>query len=439
MRYRGRMVVLLLACASTSAPPPPAAIGAPSAPAASADAAPRPPLTTPTTPNVVILDVDSLRDDAVEPHGAPALARLAAEGVRFTTTRAAAGWTLPGFLSLLAGRPAEADLLGERIPEPLRDRLLPALMTTYGYHVAYTWGDTLLASHPDAGAWFGAEARSFPTLTDAGAHLGELSEPFFFLAHDVDLHPLDRRVELSGAARLELPSEAVRAEYRSEYASNVARADAAVGAFLTALDAAGHHDDTLVVLTSDHGESFGDHGWMGHGVNLHEDVLRVPLVIRGPGVPAGRNITTAVGTIDVAPTLLAASGIPVYAKMTGQALQPLWTGGALSERTFYAQSNAVAAARVEGDLKLLVLPPECGDDTPAGTLRKPACTWLFDLAADPGETTNLAAARPDDARRLRDDLFGWLGAQSDPESLRQSQEFKKALRKHGYFDAEPGK
>jgi arylsulfatase A-like enzyme len=325
-----------------------------------------PPAAPPATarPNLVVLDVDSLRADLVTVDHAPAMAALAAEGTRYTRARSPAGWALPGFVSLLAGRPAEARLLGARVPDADADRLLPALLRLYGYATAWSFGRTLLADHPDAPRWFGAAA---PTAPD-----------------------------------------------------------------LAALDAAGHRDDTLVVLTSDHGEAFGEHGAMGHGFNLHEEVLRVPLILRGPGVPAGRTDPTPVSTTDLAPTLLTAAGVPVHAEMTGL---PLPLASDAPARVMYARTNDVAAARIAGDEKLLLLPPSCGDDTARPPLRRPTCAFLFDLAADPGETTNLAASAPDRVAAARADLERWLATQFDAASLRESLRFRELIRRHGYFDA----
>jgi arylsulfatase A-like enzyme len=373
-----------------------------------------------------------LRADLVTVDHAPAMAALAAEGTRYTRARSPAGWTLPGFVSLLAGRPAEARLLGARVPDADADRLLPALLRLYGYATAWSFGRTLLADHPDAPRWFGAAAPTAPDLATLAAALPTLPEPFFVLAHDVDLHAGDQATELGGADRPALPAPAAREAARAGYVERLAVADAAVGAFLAALDAAGHRDDTLVVLTSDHGEAFGEHGAMGHGFNLHEEVLRVPLILRGPGVPAGRTDPTPVSTTDLAPTLLTAAGVPVHAEMTGL---PLPLAPEAPARVMYARTNDVAAARIAGDEKLLLLPPSCGDDTARPPLRRPTCAFLFDLAADPGETTNLAASAPDRVAAARADLERWLATQFDAASLRESLRFRELIRRHGYFDA----
>jgi len=92
------------------------------------------------------------------------------------------------------------------------------------------------------------------------------------------------------------------------YLGGVAYQDELLGEVLAALDESGTADDTIVVVTSDHGENFGWHRLLGHGQDLNDDLLRIPLVARGPGLPSGAVDTTPVSLVDLLPTLVALTG-----------------------------------------------------------------------------------------------------------------------------------
>jgi arylsulfatase A-like enzyme len=384
------MLALLLAACDGDAP----SAGAPVAGATDAAAA---------RPNVLVLDVDSLRHDLVLE--TPTFAALARQGTHFVNARSTAGWTLPGFLSL-------------------------------GYHNAYAWGSTLLAGHPDSASWFGPGAVPLHDTAEAAAALSTLAEPFFVLLHDVDVHPASATTDL-GKGQGAPATEEEKAAFRADYLANVRAAEQKVATVLAALDASGRADRTLVVLLSDHGDSFGEGGGaLGHGVNLRDEVLRIPLVLRGPGVPARRTVGEPVSIADVAPTVLAAAGIPVHEEMTGLPLQPTLASPpvALPPRVFYARTGEHARARIEGKLKLLVMPQCAGE--PGEDPRRRMCARLFDLEADPGETTDIQDDAPVRTATFTSDLEAWVERQGHEAAMETGREFERALREHGYFDSD---
>jgi choline-sulfatase len=151
--------------------------------------------------------------------------------------------------------------------------------------------------------------------------------------------------------------------------------------------------ETLVLVTSDHGESLGEHGEETHGVFIYDATLRVPLVLAGPGVPKGRVAQTVARGIDVAPTLLALAGAPPLRGAEGRSLVPALSGEELEDAPAYVESLFVALnlgwAPLHGwrtaRLKLIDAPqPE-----------------LYALDQDPHEQANLAGARAGDAEALR--------------------------------------
>jgi len=177
------------------------------------------------------------------------------------------------------------------------------------------------------------------------------------------------------------------------YYGEVSYHDEQLGLFLEALRERGLLDDTLLVVTNDHGEELYDHGRLGHGHSLYEELLRAPLLLRYPPVfEAGRRVSDIVEAVDLAPTILEVLDLRPLSDADGISLLPLLRGEPI-QRPTYAISEFL-----EGRRSLRVanwkLERSSGDSVK-----------LFDLDADPGEQTNLADTRPI-ARRLCDVMFG---------------------------------
>jgi len=135
----------------------------------------------------------------------------------------------------------------------------------------------------------------------------------------------------------ELPA-AERGALLANYDGCIHEVDAAIGALLEKLWQRGLLDDTLVVLTSDHGEEFHDHGAWGHGHSLHRELLRVPLVMRWPGrLPAGRRVSERVRSVDLYPTLADLLGLQPPPGLAGRSLLPLLDGSESGDREAFAE------------------------------------------------------------------------------------------------------
>jgi arylsulfatase A-like enzyme len=176
----------------------------------------------------------------------------------------------------------------------------------------------------------------------------------------------------------------VRERAVAAYDGEIRYTDDIVRRLLAAFDAQPHPGGAVAVLCSDHGEAFWERGSPAHGNNLHEEEIRVPLVLRGKGVPAGMRIWGQVGLIDVAPTLLDLAGIPAPESWRGRSLMPAMLGAPQPE-TPLVLDNRIQKRGIQRGVrtsrwKLSAWPPH---DAPGE---------LYDLAADPGETNNLARA-----------------------------------------------
>jgi arylsulfatase A-like enzyme len=166
-----------------------------------------------------------------------------------------------------------------------------------------------------------------------------------------------------------------------------------VGQILAELEAAGAAANTAVFVTSDHGEAFGEHGKHWHGHDLYNEQVRVPFLLRAPGIAAGR-IHSPVSAVDVVPTMLDLAGLPVRAGLSGRSLVAVARGTTeharpvIVELLAYPNFPRSMRAVVVGDLKLI-------HDISENRFE------LFDLSPDPGEKDDLMGERPSEAERLK--------------------------------------
>src|SRR5262249_19288946 len=154
----------------------------------------------------------------------------------------------------------------------------------------------------------------------------ERATPFFLWVHFYDPHaPYD-------------PPEPYKTAMKGRpYDGEIAFTDAQLGRLLDTLRSAGRGDDTVVAVLSDHGESLGEHGEQTHAVLVYESPLRVPFLLAGPGVPAGKVVAESVGTVDAARTLMALLGFDGPAGTNGRDLRAAWGEGRLPPEPLYAE------------------------------------------------------------------------------------------------------
>jgi choline-sulfatase len=351
---------------------------------------------TPATPpvrDVLLITIDTLRADSVGAYGAvnaktPALDGLARDGARFDRAWAPAPITLPSHASLLSGLYPPAH--GARHNGMAVSASIPTLATAL----------------KDAGFATGAFVSAFPLDRRFGLARG-------FDVYDDELprtaegRPLnerpgaqtvDRAVAWLGArgeSRLFLwvhlfephapyGTPAAGTSVEARYAQEVTAADREVGRLVGALG--DRASDTLIVATADHGEAFGEHGETGHSIFVYDTTLRVPLLMRGPGIPRGTVVADDVSLVDLPATIAALTGLQQF-QSEGQSLAGAFRGGSLEPRPLYAESFAplfdfgwagLRAVR-EGGWKYIAAPR----------------AELYDTARDPGEATNLIEAEHD--------------------------------------------
>lgn len=376
-------------------------------------------------PPVVLIVVDTVRADHMSLYGyeretTPRLEALAADGSVFDHAFSAAAWTLPGVGSILTGQWPSVHGGGETGADRFNSirgdmPTLAEVLQASGYatgavanggYMAPAFGFERGFAHYDFRPGPDHDVRRADASVDLALewideHRGE---PFFFLLHLFDVHrhydaPEPARGEFtdqfagrypaSSMATLEsrvLAEEAGDVEFHlAAYDEEILWVDAQVGRFVEELRRRGVWEESLVVLTADHGEAFFEHGAKGHGSSLYNEVLRVPLIVWGPGVPA-RRWQEPVSTVDIVPTILDGASLEPPREPAGVSLFPLFRGGELPERRLYAQNrfyNTDLAAVIDWPYKIV-------HDFKRGRTR------IFDLAADLYEGRDLS--RSEDGR-----------------------------------------
>jgi len=178
----------------------------------------------------------------------------------------------------------------------------------------------------------------------------------------------------------------------SQYDGEIRYADDQIARVLKKLKAAGI-SDPLVIITADHGEGFYEHGFMEHSEELHWEVMRIPLIISGPGIPAGQRFKTFVRSYDLAPSILDYAGATALAAASGLSFRPLLRGQRedierIGYGIIYEARNRYQISITRYPCRLLAWEP--GDKN----------MELFNVEADPGEQNNLLSVQPEILKQL---------------------------------------
>jgi arylsulfatase A-like enzyme len=417
-------------------------------------------------PPVVLVVVDTLRADRLAAEDArplgPELGRWLASGRRYRHAFATSPWTLPSFASLYTGRfPARHGAGTVVVREDRRDftRLdddVPTLaerLASHGYDTGAIVGNAALA--PEFGMARGFGRYDYAPATNAFTRRADVvvsralawidareDRPFFLVVHLFDPHmdydappPFRGRFTGKSDGSLALPVSSARAlrkraarvpaaERRfvgAAYDEEVAFAASQVARLLDGLAQRGLLERGLAILTSDHGEELFEHDGFEHGHAFWQEVIHLPLVFWGRAIAPGRE-SGSVSLVDLAPTILAATGAPALEASDGVSLWPnLTRGEPLPERTLFAEASLYGPPRrvaIRWPYKL-VWNAESGE------------RQLYQLARDPGERAALDDPERAEAlaRELAERLAPAAGAPAalDPKTL-------EALRELGYAE-----
>lgn len=391
-------------------------------------------------PNLVLLTIDSMRPDHMSLYGyarktTPVLDALAEQCAVFSNAHATSGWTSPGVVSVLTGLyPLHHGVMGKLHQPHPNTPSIARLLSVDGYVVPNISYLTSLDNYNNLG-FPGVDQPLEQRLKDDGAkHLAQVfldnlppSVGSFFLWHhyrflhlpytaspdaaafsrDIPQTPLVRSVQANtliphGSLA---PTAAEQEAIEKLYDDEVLLADRSVGTVVEALKKRGLWDATYMAITADHGEELFDHGSIGHAStngsgHLYEEILRIPLVICGPGI-AKRRVSTLVRQIDIAPTLLSLLGKPTQSQMDGISLAACVREGNCSDHLpLYAETihggYQAKDPPVGHTAAFIAWPKKLIEVSSDG-----ASIWeCYDLVEDPGEQ-RFAICPPEQLRTLR--------------------------------------
>ncbi len=369
-------------------------------------------------PDVVFITLDAWRADAFGPGGrgtslTPNLDRFAENAYVFTYARSQASWTLPSFATIFTSQyPAVHGAAAHR-PLGTDQRTLAEILASRGYDTRAVVANELClpftgiprgfreyhywnmvgwlkaVGYYDTNFYFPSfrkgreekrDSRITTVLTDAVLkRLSRRSRPFFLWLHYLDPHaPYWPPAEYVDAAKIEAMKSRSRetgkpgGARRENYDGEVRYVDDELGRILRVLEP---RPNTIVIISSDHGEEFYEHGGVDHGHTVYEELLRVPLIIKLPGEGSGQ-INMPVDTIDVAPTVLDYLGIETPPSMQGRSLLPAIAGLGWERPSFAGPTQLKGSSKEAVYYK--------GKKFIYDYKYRKAGAW-YDLADDPGE------------------------------------------------------
>ena len=438
----------------------------------------------PAAPRAVFLIVvDTLRPDRLscygyQAHATPHIDRLARRGVLFERAQSVASWTVPSMGAMMTSRyPTQLGM----VERPAGDRVFKWRERRKQLSVTIPHDETTLAERLGEAGFYSAGFVNQPGINFKDGFLQGFDEWYYPTSvSDIERHdpnvPIDYRKWqpfLQYAEHLDRELVARFGEWLGEhkdgpvfawvhlltphlpyipgvkylpeskhptpsenYDGEVRAVDDMVGNILAAIDGHVGLERSLVIFASDHGEAFGEHDMMEHGHSLHTEVIRVPLIVSAPGLPAGESIDADVRLIDILPTVLDITGLPLTDDIEGASLLPLIDGNG-SDRAVYAEAmlyGSTERSLSASGYKLM------WDEQTGRYL-------LFDVTADAGELHDVLRYNRDTADTLATALTAWharlyadyqirIGESPDTTMIsdEETEELLQMFRSLGYVD-----
>ncbi len=420
--------------------------------------------------NVILLLVDTLRADRLSAYGygrgtSPGLDAFARQAVRFDNARSQAACTFPSVNSILTSR-WPAAFLGQpdrALGIPPGTPSLAEILQARGFHTVAVSASAVVRRSPSRFNPGGGFGRGFDVFHEdcvwkaagcvnaaAAAHVKEGKQPLFLYLHYIDPHgpyqpPPDwKRRFATGAPGNPAKDWVAKGNpnpigdwlYKGKpnpgltpgdlrylkdlYDEEIAYLDSQLAGLFASLRRTGLLEDSIVILAADHGEEFLEHGDIKHCRNLFDTSLRVPLLVRVPGV-AAKTVARPVQNLDLVPTVLDYLGIAAGgARFEGRSLRAEIEGNARAPGIQYGLQGTLRSAS-DGRFKLI---QNLAGGPPV----------LFDLKTDPGETKNVLAAERRPFATLRDALAAWLARSEGKGAADAARAAQEKLRSLGYIE-----
>lgn len=444
--------------------------------------------------NLIIVSIDTLRPDHMGCYGysrptSPIMDRFAKENILFKNVYAQSPYTLPSHVSLFTSQyPTTHGVYSEEHRIARGTTLLSEVLAQEGWatacfcnggYLSHEYGfqqgfDLYCEVDPIGHRYFEGTKVNKNRLSDGS--LGSLDMafewiedhadfPFYLFLHTFMVHeflPPRAYAELfndgmpAGLDPLSEVRKKINNDYFKEhgwtaeelaffknmYDGGIRASDDMFGELLEFLDANGLSENTIIVMTSDHGEEFLEHGGRGHSYTIYDELIRIPMIMKIPGFKTGATeIEATINQVDVLPSVLELMGIDGPPYQQGRSFVPLLTEGNPSNRTVYAEvdlrNRSTRKCVIQGEWKYIL-----GDDTESLMFPAPANKELFRLSEDPGEQRNRAEENPEVLEKfeallnkIRKDMDAFNDAMGlkREESGKVSRELEEVLRQQGYL------
>jgi arylsulfatase A-like enzyme len=422
-------------------------------------------------PNIVLITIDTLRSDHCTPYGygrdtTPLMSVLAQQGSLFENVYAPMPTTGPSHSTMFTSRyPISHGVIKNGYVLADEELTIAEVLQKNGYSTAAVissfavnskfglkqgfqyYDEEFIGKDPSMRTtrWQGIEVeglfdrRAKETTASAMKWLkAHEKDPFFLWVHYFDPHgPYDPPDRFKKKFESKMGSNEEPQKTYDVYDGEIGYADAEIEKIVEYLDQKGLDEDTLLIVTADHGEGLGQHNHMHHGLFLYEEAVRVPLVMRWPGkIPAGLRIKNRVELLDLSPTILDIAGVPAKnANYQGRSLKSMIQNPSIARqsRPIFFQRRLYETENYKGNVvkgeKLGVLL----DQWKYIEALKERSVELYDLSSDPGELTNVSREHPDQVKRLSTLIKEWrnkYGKGTYDQSM--SEEDIEALKSLGY-------
>ncbi len=414
--------------------------------------------------NVILISLDTLRADRLGAYGyerstSPNLDAFAQASVLFERTVAESCWTLPSHVTMFTGLyPATHNVILPKRAVGPDTKLVTELLHDAGYDtIGVTAGGYLIPRHAmDRGFdFFNGHPKGFKRAIGMAQDqilALDRKSPFFLFLHTYDIHcPYDPGADFAGtfessdAEFIETKDRCGRtgfaivdvspaqAAYLSDrYDDSILEADTDLGTFFEFLRINGLLEDSLIIITSDHGEEFLEHGKIGHVKSVHRELMLVPLIIRAPGLEP-RRISEQAGLVNITPTILDFAGVATDVQFDAPSLRAI-----IAAPAGVGAEPMPRISQAGGEIGRLY-----SAMTPAWHLIQDPVNdsvSLFDMATDILEKNNVAEANPEIEKRLMEAIEAYVAAHkphpvTDRLDLQQEAEENEAqLRALGYVE-----
>ncbi len=394
--------------------------------------------------NIILISIDTLRADHLSCYGykrptSPTLDKLASQGLLFEEAISTSPWTLPAHGSLLTGMYPNRHglkLVHRRLPsnittlaDVLKGHGLRTAAIVNSHYVSQRYGfnrgfdDFLyIKEFPETRVPTQVEPKAYEWLSQNS------SKPFFLFLHYYDPHsnywslPIYEKLfvnpdykgiadgstnQLINFRHGNVSLDRSDAKHLINlYDAGILQLDDGISRLLSFLEKHRLLDNTVLIITADHGEEFLDHGGVLHGQTQYEEMIHVPLIMHGPGIPKSKRIKKVASLVDIMPTILSLQGIAPPASLDGIDLSVLWreSKSALPQRYVFAEASKGAAVPKENnpgfDIKRAVRHPRYKLHYDRQTKQ----VQLYDLRLDPAEKVDVASEHP----ALVDSMFSQL-------------------------------